>query len=108
MTWRHIEISVELEKFAPKLNQVFNEMGSRYPDDYHSDEDWETESQSENGSYEMEESNSGKYWEIICIISVCSDFWLSTQQNLLPNFNQILQTLWLTKLLDFCCIRFSI
>ena len=68
-------------------------MASRYPDDYDSDEDWETESQSENGSYEMEESNSGKYWEIIYIISVCSDFWLSTQQNLLPNFDKNLQTL---------------
>ena len=56
-----IKISVELEKIAPKLNQVFNKTASRYPDDYDSDEDWETESQSGNGSYEMEESNSGKY-----------------------------------------------
>ena len=74
MTWRHIEISVELEKFAPKLNQVFNEMGSRYPDDYNSDKDWQTESQSENEFYEMEESNSGKYWEIICILWFYSNF----------------------------------
>ena len=74
MTWRHIEILVELEKFAPKSNQVFNKMASRYPDDYDSDEDWETESQSENGSYEMKESNSGKYSEIICILCVYSNF----------------------------------
>ena len=60
-TCGHIEISLELEKFAPKLNQVLNKMASRYPDDYDSEQDWETESQSENESYEMEESNSGKY-----------------------------------------------
>ena len=30
-------------------------MVSIYPDDYVSEKDWETESQSENKSYEMEE-----------------------------------------------------